>query len=157
MDIWLHMWMNAGMEHTLPRAEIDESPVTAPALRRSPAERRRKSGPALRTFFRIADVWRLDAEEQRGLLGWPARSTLYTWKAGRAVTLPYDTLIRLSLVFGIYKALHILYPDDALADGWIRLPNANPLFGGRTPVATMVDGDIEALYAVRRLLDGRRG
>ncbi|HEV7732978.1 MAG TPA: antitoxin Xre/MbcA/ParS toxin-binding domain-containing protein [Candidatus Binatia bacterium] len=145
------------MARSLPRSEADDAAVTSSALRRSPAERRRKSGPALRTFFRIADAWRLDAEEQRGLLGWPARSTLYTWKAGRPVTLPYDTLIRLSLVFGIYKALHILYPDATLADGWLRLPNANPLFGGRTPVATMVDGDIEALYAVRRLLDGRRG
>jgi hypothetical protein len=134
-----------------------EPPITPPAARHAPAERRRKSGPGLRTFFRVADGWGLDSEEQRGLLGWPARSTLYTWKAGRAVTLPYDTLIRLSLVLGIYKALHVLYPDPALADGWVRLPNRNALFGGRTPAACMVDGGIETLTAVRRLLDARRG
>jgi hypothetical protein len=144
------------MARTQPRPEL-ETPVTPPAARHAPAERRRKSGPGLRTFFRVADAWGLDPEEQRGLLGWPARSTLYTWKAGRAVTLPYDTLIRLSLLLGIYKALHVLYPDPALADGWVRLPNRNPLFGGRTPAACMVDGGIEALTAVRRLLDARRG
>jgi hypothetical protein len=144
------------MARTQLRSEI-EAAVTPPALRHEPAERRRKSGPGLRTFFRIADAWGLDSEEQRGLLGWPARSTLYTWKAGRPVTLPYDTLIRLSLLLGIYKALHVLYPDATLADGWVRLPNRNPLFGGRTPAASMVDGGIETLTAVRRLLDARRG
>lgn len=144
------------MARTQLRPDVD-APVTAPVRRHTPAERRRKSGPGLRTFFRIADAWRLEPEEQRGLLGWPARSTLYTWKAGRAVTLPYDTLIRLSLVFGIYKALHVLYPDAALADGWVRLPNRNSLFGGRPPVTCMIEGGIEALIAVRRLLDARRG
>ena len=60
------------------------------------------------------------------------------------------------MVLGIYKALHILYPDEGLADRWVKLPNANPLFGGEPALALMTSG-IDGLYAVRRLLDGRRG
>lgn len=131
--------------------------VTPPAVRHEPAERKRKSGPALRAFFRIADAWDLDPTEQRGLLGWQSKSTVYNWKAAMDdVTLPYDVLVRLSLILGIYKALHVLYPDAELADGWMKLRNQNPLFGGRAPLEHALGGPI-ALYDVRRLLDARRG
>jgi len=66
-------------------------------------------------------------------------------------------LNRVSLVLGIYKALHILYPQAELADQWYQLRNANPLLGGKPPVELMIDGGIDGLYWVRRLLDSRRG
>jgi hypothetical protein len=130
--------------------------VTPAAVRHEPAERKRKSGPALRAFFNIAEKWGLDLREQRGLLGWPSKSALYNWKATPDVTLPYDTLVRLSLILGIYKALHILYPDADLADRWMKMRNQNPLFGGRTPMEHAL-GEQSALHDVRRLLDARRG
>ena len=40
------------------------------------------SGPALRTFFRIADAWDLKEAEQMKLLGLDSRSTFQTWKRG---------------------------------------------------------------------------
>ncbi|MGE3176294.1 MAG: antitoxin Xre/MbcA/ParS toxin-binding domain-containing protein, partial [Vicinamibacterales bacterium] len=122
-----------------------------------PEVRRRLSAPAMRTFFNIAAAWTLSADEQRGLLGWPATSTFYNYRAGAVGTLSFDTLTRLSLVIGIYKALHVLYPDEGLADRWILLPNAHPLFGGRPALALMIDGGIDGLLQVRRLLDARRG
>jgi hypothetical protein len=61
------------------------------------------------------------------------------------------------LLLGIYKALHILYPDDALADRWVKLPNSNPMFGGKPALSLMVDGGIDGLTQTRRLLDARRG
>jgi hypothetical protein len=66
-------------------------------------------------------------------------------------------LIRISLVLGIYKDLRILYPEEDLAHRWVKLPNSNPLFGGRPALALMTEGGIDGLYQVRRLLDGRRG
>jgi len=125
--------------------------------RQSAEVRRRLSGPGIRTFFNIAAAWQLSGDEQRGLLGWPAASTFYKYRAGDVSVLSFDTLTRLSLVLGIYKALHVLYPDPALADRWVRLPNAHPLFGGRPALTTMIDGGMDGLYLVRRLLDGRRG
>ncbi|MGE3511122.1 MAG: MbcA/ParS/Xre antitoxin family protein [Vicinamibacterales bacterium] len=125
--------------------------------RQSPVVRRRLSAPAMRTFFNIAAAWRLSADEQRGLLGWPATSTFYNYRAGTIGALSFDTLTRLSLILGIYKALHVLYPDEGLADRWVMLPNGHPLFGGARALDLMIDGGIDGLYQVRRLLDARRG
>ena len=143
------------MRASLP--EPTRETVTAAAERRHPETRRRLSRPGLRAFFALAERWGLGADEQRALLGWPSRSTFFAWKKGQVAAVPYDTLTRLSLLLGIYKALHILYPDDAFADEWIKMRNSNQMFAGRRPLDLMIQGDVEALYAVRRLLDARRG
>ena len=133
--------------------EVIEIP---PGKRSDPNVRRQMSGPAMRSFLAIAKTWNLSIDEQRALLGWPPESTFYKYKAGQIGILSYDTLIRVSLLLGIYKDLHILYPELDLADRWIKLPNSNPLFGGRPALALMMEG-MDGLYQVRRLLDGRRG
>jgi hypothetical protein len=132
--------------------------ATVPADdRHSPQVRRRLSAPALRTFFNISDAWQLSVREQLALLGFPAPSTYHKYKAGQVGVLSFDTLTRISLVLGIYKALHILYADASLADHWVRMPNSNAVFGGRPALALMTQGGIDGLFQVRRLLDGRRG
>jgi hypothetical protein len=57
---------------------------------------------------------------------------------------------------GIFKALNILHGQE-LADEWIRLPNANRIFSGSTPLDYMIKGGVPAMQTVRRLLDARRG
>jgi hypothetical protein len=126
-------------------------------IRPDPEVRRRLSGPGLRTFFNIAAAWQLTVGDQRALLGWPAASTFHKYKAGDYGTLSFDTLTRISLVIGIYKSLQVLYPEPRFADAWIRMPNSHPLFGGEPALSLMVDGGIDGLFRVRRLLDGRRG
>jgi hypothetical protein len=126
-------------------------------VRPEPDARKRLSGPALRTFFRIAAAWQLSVLEQRALLGWPAASTYHKYKAGDLGALSFDTLTRLSLILGIYKSLQLLYPEPQFADNWVRMPNTNLLFGGTPPLTLMTDGGIDGLYKVRRLLDSRRG
>jgi Protein of unknown function (DUF2384) len=123
--------------------------------RADPGVRKRLSGPAMRTFGNVMRAWSLGPDEQRALLGWPASATYYKYKAGNVGTLSYDTLTRISLVLGIYRALHLLYSDDALADGWVKLPNSNPLFGGKPALSLMLDGGIDGLTQTRRLLDSR--
>jgi Protein of unknown function (DUF2384) len=134
-----------------------------PDRRRDPKVRRRLSGPAIRAFFQIAGLWGLAVGEQIALLGYPAESTYFKYKAGAGRdsgegigTLSFDTLVRLSLILGIFKALHILYADEALANRWVKLPNSNPLFGGK-PALQLMSSGIDGLHQVRRLLDGRRG
>lgn len=128
-----------------------------PEHRQDPEVRRRLSGPAMRSFFNLALKWDLSVNQQRGLLGWPAASTFHKYKAGQVGVLSFDTLTRISLLLGIYKALHILYPQAELANQWTKLRNANPLFGGKSPLDLMLDGGIDGLFQVRRLLDARRG
>ena len=125
--------------------------------RRDPATRRRLSASALRTFFNVARAWQLSATEERGVLGWPPPSTFHKYKSGDAGVLSFDTLTRISLLLGIYKSLQLLYPEPAFADRWMRMPNANELFRGATPLAFAIDNGIDGLFQVRRLLDGRRG
>ncbi len=132
-------------------------PPIPPDRRRDPAVRRKMSAPAVRTLLNIADAWGLNNDELRALLGWPPESTFYKYKAGQVGTLAYDTLMRISLVLGIYKALHILYTEPDLADRWVKLPNSNPLFGGKPALSLMTEGGMDGLFQVRRLLDGRRG
>lgn len=145
------------MESRARRNQAVEMSSVVPDKRRDPKVRRQMSGPALRTFFNVAAAWQLTNEEQRAMLGWPPESTFYKYKAGQSGTLPYDTLVRISLILGIFKDLRILYTERDLADRWIQLPNSNPLFGGRPAVALMTEGGIDGLYQVRRLLDARRG
>src|SRR5688572_12424445 len=127
------------------------------ADRKDPSARRRLAAPALRAFFSIARAWDLSTTEERALLGWPPTSTFHKYKSGDAGVLSFDTLTRISLVLGIYKALQLLYAEPAFADRWIRMPNANTLFGGLTPVAFLSDTGLDGLFQVRRLLDARRG
>jgi len=142
------------------RRPVPLSPVPEPVpldRRHVAPVRQRLSGPAVRSFLNIASRWELSVTEQRALLGWPAPSTFHKYKAGQVGTLSYDMLVRVSLVLGIYKALHLLYPDRQLADRWVKLPNSNPLFGGRPALTLMTEGGVDGLLQVRRLLDGRRG
>ncbi|MGZ8377474.1 MAG: MbcA/ParS/Xre antitoxin family protein [Gemmatirosa sp.] len=115
------------------------------------------SGPALRTFFRIADAWRLSPSEQMTLLGGPPRSTFYKWREGGDVRLPRDVLERVSYVLGIFKALQILFSEPARADEWIRRANDAPPFGGRSALDRMLSGNVADLFVVRQYLDAQRG
>jgi hypothetical protein len=125
---------------------------TAPAFNRKDL-----SGPALRTFFRIADLWGLSADEQMTLLGVTARSTFFKWKKDPNTVLPKDTLERISYILGVYKALQILLPDESAADEWVKRPNAAPLFGGQSALDRMLSGQVADLFVVRQYLDAQRG
>jgi hypothetical protein len=111
---------------------------------------------ALRTFWRLADAWKLSAQEQTTLLG-VGRTTLYQWKQGKVGPLDRHVLERLSYLFGIYAALQILLPVRERADEWIRKPNAAPLFGGRSALERMLGGQVADLFVVRQYLDAQRG
>ena len=127
------------------------------AQRQDPAVRARLSGPGLRTFFNVAAEWGLTVDQQRALLGGVAPSTYHKWKAGAVGTLSYDQLERISLVLGIYKALKLLFADDASGMRWLKAPNTDLPFRGGSPLERMLRGSIDDLYAVRRYLDGWRG
>lgn len=115
------------------------------------------AGPVLRTFFNIAETWKLSSDEQRALLGALPRATYFRWrKDPDSAALGRDTLERISYILGIYKALHILLPDQA-ADEWIKKPNTAPLFAGQAALTRMLAGNVVDLYQVRQYLDGERG
>jgi hypothetical protein len=130
--------------------------MTAHALPRTPPAED-LGGPALRTFFKLAEQWDLRIAEQRKLLGDPPESTFYKWKRQQEGVLGRDTLERISYLLGIYKALQILFPDPAQADAWLRKPNQAALFGGDSALERMLSGNVSDLFVVRQYLDAQRG
>ncbi|HYZ85641.1 MAG TPA: antitoxin Xre-like helix-turn-helix domain-containing protein [Bryobacteraceae bacterium] len=122
-----------------------------------PAERERLSASAIKAFVNIAEKWGLSEAQARGLLGGIASSTFHAWKTEpRGRRLDQDTLMRISLVIGIYKALHI-YFGKAWADRWIVLANRGPLFAGQAPIDYMLRHGQPGMIQVRRMLDTWRG
>src|SRR5215510_10605921 len=114
------------------------------------------SRSAVPAFFKAAQAWKLKDESARQLLGGVSNGVFYQLKRGQKKTLDQDKLTRISLLLGIFKALNILY-SQKLADAWVNLPNANPMFSGDSPLNYMIKGGVPALLRVRQLLDARRG
>ena len=136
-----------------PITRYDPSPLVDLTTR---GERERLSSGALRAFFNIAARWQLRDEDARVLLGGVSHGPYYALKKRPERVLDTDTLLRISYLVGIFKALHSLH-SEALADEWVWLPNTNRIFGGPTPLAYLLRGGLPALQTVRRLLDARRG
>ena len=134
----------------------DYPPVLDPD-RFSSASRRRLSGPGLRTFVRIADLWRLSDEERRAVLGQPASMDYHEWldaaRERRSLVLPVDVLVRISAMLGIHQALGVLHRTDGEGASWLRGANRSVVFDGKAPMELVTGGLVEGLLTVRRLLD----
>lgn len=115
------------------------------------------SGPALRTFYKISELWKLSSVQQMKLLGGVPKSTFFKWKKGDYGKLSHDTLERISYIIGIYKSLQILLPNTNSADNWIKKKNFAPLFNGQPALDRMLSGNVSDLYIVRQYLDAQRG
>lgn len=142
-------------------SDADSEPVLAVADIRTlltdiPA-RQELSAPGFRAFLAVAGRWGLNVADQLRLLGGVPASTYYLWKSKGAATLAYDQLERISLVLGIWRALAHLFADEATALRWLKADAADLPFAGSSPLAVMLRGSIDDLYAVRRYLDGWRG
>lgn len=140
--------------HRTPEQAIDISALDS-------GRRRAVSGPGLRTFLNIAKEWALSENDRICLLGAPARSTFHSWiakaRANEPITLPLDTLLRISAVLGIYQALKIIFVREGDAATWLRSPNKGLVFGGQPPMALILAGSQDGIMLVRRYLDAWRG
>jgi len=122
-----------------------------------PKVREQLSVSAIKALVKIAGKWRLTESQARGLLGGIASSTFHTWKSQpNKQKLTQDTLLRISLVIGIYKALHI-YLGEEWADRWVTLGNRGSMFAGTRPIEYMIRQGQPGMFQVRRMLDAWRG
>lgn len=131
---------------------FDQAPNLASA-----EERGRLTPSGIKAFVRIAELWKLNEAQARGLLGGVASSTFHAWKSKPAgKRLDQDTLMRISLVIGIFKALNI-YFGKPWADRWMTLGNRGTLFAGTAPIDYMIRHGQPGMVEVRRMLDAWRG
>lgn len=145
-----------------PAEAAEAGPPTVGAARFDPRNRRRLSGPGLRAFLNIADLWKLSESERLMVLGLPGRSTYFGWVAkvreDKNLTLPVDVLLRISAVLGVHKALRILFGGSKAEEvAWLREPHDAPVFGGQPPMALLANGTQDGIMLVRRHLDALRG
>src|SRR3546814_13378783 len=82
MDTIVHFWTTE-FEMPVPTRQqhqaIGPSPLVLEADRFAGGNRRRLSGPGMRTFLGIANVWGLSEGDRLRVLGFPGRSTYYGW------------------------------------------------------------------------------
>lgn len=91
----------------------------------------------LNSFSMISQKWNLSTEESNALFG-----------------LESEQSARITYLTRIYKALSIVH-GNALACVWVRMPNTNAIFGGKTPLEFMIAGGVDAIKGVQKLLDSR--
>ena len=144
-----------------PTPNLAAGPPILDASRFAAPVRRRLSGPGLRTFLAIADLWGLTESERLLVLGVPSRSTYYGWVSAarehRDFTLAVDVLTRISALLGIHQALGVLHASEREAIAWLRTPHRALPFGGQPPLALVTSGTQDGLMVVRRFLDAARG
>jgi hypothetical protein len=149
------------MSHALADRSIAAGPQRLDLGAYAPANRKRLSGPGLRTFLAIADLWSLGEEQRRILLGYPSRSTYHNWvravREHRDISLDLDVLTRISTVLGIHQALQVLYTSEADGVAWLRGAHNAVIFGGKPPLEMLTGGSQDGLLTVRRFLDAARG
>ena len=119
-----------------------------------PQVRAQLSG-ALPAVLRMLDAWNLTRTQQTRLLTLSPRTILRVSQGKSLPRLNQDQLTRMSLITGIYAALHTVY-GGPVEDGWVKQPNRRPPFNGRAPLNLLLVGGIPRLLSVRRLLDADR-
>lgn len=112
------------------------------------------------TFLNISQKWNLKIAQQRVLLGGIPNSTYHEWRhqveSLQDFILSEDILKRISYILGIYKALHILLPDENSANQWIHKKNSASLFNNKTALDKMLSSDSIHLANIKQFLDAQR-
>ncbi len=135
----------------------DFGPVPTPPNLADAATRERLTPAAVEGVVCLAEIWRLTSAEICALLGNVSERTWFRMKKGEwSGALSQDTLTRVSALVGIFKGLRLLF-SQPVSDEWVRLPNKGPVYGGRRPLDTMIEGGIPKMLEVRRHIDALRG
>ena len=133
---------------TLTRVIQDERPFSPEPLGADEA------AALFRAALNLFRLWGV-SDEQASIILDLSRRTYARWKAGDVGRISRDGQARLSNLMGIHKALRTIFRDPARGYAWIKAPNE--VFGGRSALAVMLDGEITDLMRVRRYLDAERG
>ena len=111
---------------------------------------------AIEAYIRASGYWKLTNLVAGKMISVSPRTVVRvkegTWKG----SLNQDQQMRVSALIGLYKALHLYFGNDDLADEWIALPNAGPLFSGRKPVDAMIEEGLPMIMKTRNYVDALR-
>jgi len=117
------------------------------------------SAIGLRTAVAILDKWGATGEQGEAIL----RVSHSTYARAKrkdglaSISLDRDQLTRVSFVLNIHAALRTIFDNPDNLYGFMRMPNDNAFFLGRSPLEVMGSGDIVAVYETFRRIDVLRG
>lgn len=117
------------------------------------------SATGLRTAVAILDKWGATGEQGEAIL----RVSHSTYARAKrkdglaSISLDRDQLTRVSFVLNIHAALRTIFDNPDNLYGFMRMPNDNAFFLGRSPLEVMGSGDIVAVYETFRRIDVLRG
>ncbi len=120
--------------------------MTIPAL--TDEQRLEMSSSIRRILPKIANALQLDEPMTARLLGLTC-ADYQAWISG-IWELADEHIERVSLILGIYKALHELLPKSS-ANRWLHRPNTT--YRGAKPIEHLKAGRLEDLWAMRRYLE----
>jgi hypothetical protein len=111
--------------------------------------------PSTGSFFFMVDcvasAWALTDAEKLRLLGLESAADLDALRDRPFQDISPETLERAGLLLDIFIVLNAIFPQDS-ADRWIQASNKAPLFGGKSALATMMEGGVASLKNVKLYL-----
>ncbi|MBO6773535.1 MAG: DUF2384 domain-containing protein [Thalassospira sp.] len=120
----------------------------------------RLSGPGLKAFCHVTSAWGLSRNDQVKLLGQPSRSTYYRWlrkqRSGEQLVIPYAVLMRISGVLNVHRSLIELFPVKEEALTWLSGKHFAQDFGGRAPLAVLLETEDNGIDTVASYLNAWR-
>lgn len=111
-----------------------------------------------KAIMNLFDKWDIPNKAQLSLLGLSLdnRSALKGYREGKPIAADRDKLERASVLLGIHKSLHLLYPHNPeLVYSFMSTPNKS--FNNLTPIEVIDQNGLIGLLNVRHYLDVARG
>lgn len=115
-----------------------------------------RNAVALKGYTRIARAWGLSSKETAALLDMTEDDLQRARNSAPNDSVTDAQLLRISAVLGIYVSLETFF-SAPLAQSWISRPNTGPLFEGRRPINSAIEGGLPQLLRIRSYLDGLAG
>ncbi len=117
------------------------------------------SATGLRAAVAILDKWGASGEEGEAILRVSHSTYARAKRKGglESINLDRDQLTRVSFVLNMHAGLRTVFDNPENLYGFMRMPNDNAFFLGRSPLEVMGGGDIVAVYETFRRIDVLRG
>lgn len=106
---------------------------------------------AIKASINLANRWDLSDDQFNTLVNAHIGTDYEAWISRDTVQLADDSLIRMSHLLNIHAALRTLFSGDS-AYSWLKKPNSNPLFGGKSALSIMLSGGLSELEKVDQYL-----
>jgi len=112
---------------------------------------------ALKAVFNILDKWQCSTEQAQAILRLP-KATYYRYRSKpESATLTGDLLERLSYLLNIHASLRTVFSNPENLYGFMKMPNDNDYFDGRSPLEVLETGSFASLYEVFKRVDALKG